>query len=830
MKLKSVWLWLTSMLLYLKYFHGARPNDCMPRSTFMSRGDSNGWRLIGFVFHYFEKISLGDCAEECLRRTNCKSLNYNAITMYCELNKESYTTMPANINSDSEFYHSLRSTWETGNLLLGFTLPTCAVNERVSEKDQKTCILAECKDPPERQFAQHTSTLREVGSVVYYSCLPQYGSLGNVISTCKPDGSWSNNSFECWRNCTHPPVVNHGTTKPLWALKTQFLSYVCDANYEAVGDPRVFCQYNGSWTEMNFVCLRICENPPLIPNSSPNVSRTLDGRAVSYTCHVDYVGFGNTDVFCQPDGTWSNSTYVCVRECKNPPIVPNSTPSATKVLHGNLTVYSCNVKYVSWPLGTSTEARCESDGRWTFLANFLCKIECTDPPSLAFGTTNQSSALEGSSVIYVCDTGFDSVAAINSLCNADGNWTTPSGPCLGVCRNPPLVPNSSPNASRTLDGSAVSYTCYANFVGIGINEVSCKPDGTWSKSIYVCKRKCTNPPSLTFGTANNSYALEGMSVTYMCRTGYNSTAAITSTCKADGSWTVPSSPCIRECTNPPSLTFGTANNNYALKGMIVTYTCQTGYNSTAAITSTCNADGSWTVPSLPCVRECTNPPLVTNGTANTSYGLEGSSVAYVCDDGYDSVGAIMSTCTASGKWTTPSSSCIRECTNSPSVTNGTANTSSALEGSSVAYVCDDGYDSDAAIMSTCTESGDWTPPSSSCLIECTNPPLVTNGTANTSSALEGSSVAYVCDDGYDSDATIMSTCTASGDWTPPSPSCLRECTNPPSPFGNATPKATSALAGQAIVYMCNDGLSSVNVTELMCLEDGSWSEANFLCE
>ncbi|KAK3578561.1 hypothetical protein CHS0354_025276 [Potamilus streckersoni] len=171
--------------------------------------------------------------------------------------------------------------------------------------------------------------------------------------------------------------------------------------------------------------------------------------------------------------------------------------------------------------------------------------------------------------------------------------------------------------------------------------------------------ECTDPPSLTFGTTNESSALEGSSVNYVCDNGFDSVAAITSTCNADGKWTTPSSSCLRECVNPPSLTLGTANESSALEGSSVIYMCDNGYDSVADITSTCNADGNWTAPSSHCLRECTDPPSLTFGTTNESSALEGSSVNYVCDNGFDSVAAITSTCNADGKWTTPSSPCLR---------------------------------------------------------------------------------------------------------------------------------------------------------------------------
>ncbi|KAK3578558.1 hypothetical protein CHS0354_025273 [Potamilus streckersoni] len=362
------------------------------------------------------------------------------------------------------------------------------------------------------------------------------------------------------------------------------------------------------------------------------------------------------------------------------------------------------------------EASCESDGKWTLLANFSCIRECTNPPSLTFGRANEVSALEGSSVTYTCDAGYNSIADIKSMCTAMGNWTAPS---------------------------------------------------------QLCLRECTNPPSLTFGRANEVSALEGSSVTYTCDAGYNSIADIKSMCTAMGNWTAPSQLCLKECTNPPSLTFGRANEVSVLEGSSVTYTCDAGYNSIADIKSMCTAMGNWTAPSQLCLRECTNPPSLTFGRANEVSALEGSSVTYTCDAGYNSIADIKSMCTAMGNWTAPSQLCLRECTNPPSLTFGRANEASALEGSSVTYTCDAGYNSIADIKSMCTAMGNWTAPSQLCLRECVNPPSLTLGTANESSALEGSSVIYMCDNGYNSVADITSTCNADGNWTAPSSHCLR---------------------------------------------------------
>ncbi|XP_071126899.1 uncharacterized protein [Mytilus edulis] len=51
--------------------------------------DKTGARLNGYTYITFSNIGPNACYNECIRRTKCRSFNYNSITRRCDINKMS---------------------------------------------------------------------------------------------------------------------------------------------------------------------------------------------------------------------------------------------------------------------------------------------------------------------------------------------------------------------------------------------------------------------------------------------------------------------------------------------------------------------------------------------------------------------------------------------------------------------------------------------------------------------------------------------------------------------------------------------------------------------
>ncbi|VDI21936.1 Hypothetical predicted protein, partial [Mytilus galloprovincialis] len=51
--------------------------------------DKTGARLKGYTYITFSNIGPNACYNECIRRTKCRSFNYNSITRRCDINKMS---------------------------------------------------------------------------------------------------------------------------------------------------------------------------------------------------------------------------------------------------------------------------------------------------------------------------------------------------------------------------------------------------------------------------------------------------------------------------------------------------------------------------------------------------------------------------------------------------------------------------------------------------------------------------------------------------------------------------------------------------------------------
>jgi hypothetical protein len=70
------------------------------------------------VFRKFASVSILQCVSECLRRSNCLSINYNRNYLSCDLNEGNSTTHSANIEARSGYAHSDIATWSKVRVIL----------------------------------------------------------------------------------------------------------------------------------------------------------------------------------------------------------------------------------------------------------------------------------------------------------------------------------------------------------------------------------------------------------------------------------------------------------------------------------------------------------------------------------------------------------------------------------------------------------------------------------------------------------------------------------------------------------------------------------------
>ncbi|XP_033098555.1 CUB and sushi domain-containing protein 3-like [Anneissia japonica] len=329
----------------------------------------------------------------------------------------------------------------------------------------------------------------------------------------------------------------------------------------------------------------------------------------------------------------------------------------------------------------------------------------------------QGYFIVGDIITYICSVGYEPVSGFSvgdAECRGDQIWAANLPVCEGVsCGNPGTPNQGELIGEKFFYPYSVSYICQPGYTIVGSTFRTCQPDKTWSGTLPSCSpNDCGNLDNIENGMTSYTGTTFGMNTTYTCNIGYNINGVMIRTCEATGLWSGSPPTCeVVSCGDPGSIINGIrmgANETY---GSTVTYVCNTGYNLVGAASVTCQSDGTWSQSAPVCqVINCGDPGTPTNGGKNGSDETYGSTVTYVCDNGYNLIGTAMVTCQSNGTWSNSTPTCqIVDCMHPGNPLNVTVDVSETTYGAIVTYSCLPGYSiSSGNNWRTCGADGSWT--------------------------------------------------------------------------------------------------------------------------
>ncbi|CAK8686681.1 unnamed protein product [Clavelina lepadiformis] len=240
-------------------------------------------------------------------------------------------------------------------------------------------------------------------------------------------------------------------------------------------------------------------------------------------------------------------------------------------------------------------------------------------------------------------------------------------------------------------------------------------------------------------------------------------------------------------------------------------------------------------------QDCNNPPSVANASIFPTSTREGSQARYFCDPGYYTSDVTLIQCIR-GEWISleeqPSSlvsqyelifpTCIEPtdgCGSPPLLINSiiepngdrksawsirTAQIQKYDIDDKIIYSCIGGYylNAPAGAVSTCLVRNRWSLNESAsnfpiCVPDCGNPPQATNATIRVFSTIEGSVAHYICNEGLSTNDVTTSTCRRNGNVVSWDLVQLPRCTNPENGCGNP-PMINNAYAMRIHPYKEGD--------------------------
>jgi hypothetical protein len=463
---------------------------------------------------------------------------------------------------EAETVYFCDSGFERNGLLRRECLPTgnWSGQDTVCDPRPGTVSCGRLNDPDQGTVAHETTT---PGSVATYSCTLGYVLVGGARERrCQDNGTWDGTEPTCdVIDCG--PLSDPVNGMVLVSLDTTLgatARYDCIPGYKLTGlsgDVR-FCTVTGEWSETDPTCERV-DCGPLSPPVNGVVDQSRGTRFTDetlYTCLEGYVLTPSDSQIriCTETGQWSGSDPTCdlsesTVDCGPPPLPPNAVVTLLNSSTGLLALaeYSCRPGFL---LEGDSFTQCQSNALWSGTLPTCARRQCPPLEAPENGRIFVEGLSVGSSVTYLCNSGYTRVGLLRRVCQNNGEWTGDDTRCLRMedVTCPPLTPPTngliSGGEGEQPVGSTASYSCDEGYSLEGSQQRTCRSDGLWSGMEPTCERiQCPDPGVPEDGRRLGDNFEIGESVLFLCSDGFEPDGMSTLICLANGTWSNPTPTC-----------------------------------------------------------------------------------------------------------------------------------------------------------------------------------------------------------------------------------------------------------------------------------------------
>uniref|UniRef100_H2Z7B4 Sushi domain-containing protein n=1 Tax=Ciona savignyi TaxID=51511 RepID=H2Z7B4_CIOSA len=730
------------------------------------------------------------------------------------------------------------------------------------------------------QFTPRTGPY-QLRAVVTHTCNDGYRMQGAADITCQESGRWAPSQPRCVViECPLPSAPQNGVISPATRTKwlvDQSVRYSCEAGYDLVGTEFATCMRDRRWSSPLPLHVKVhCASDKhfiLCIQINLNCSSSIVvGVSVVYQCNTGYRMVGSASATCLNTGLWSEVPPACTaNECLIPTTPVNgfiSSQRRPRYIATNTITYGCDDGYSMDGGATIT---CQPNSSWSNDPPVCEEITCDELPSLdngSFFPELQRPYDVNSVVRYRCDNGYQLSGGpvirgyeidgqANLVCLSTGTWSHPEPECIGKLITCP-TPSSqfaqivSPQDTYVV-GDVVQYMCDVGFTLMGSERITCTESGQYSDFPPTCTEiTCRVLLPIAHGSfaprRTSPYPVTS-SVTYSCVDGFQLDGEAELICQPDGTWSADRPQCqVIQCTDPVQIDNGRIVFTFAgtigfIRGSVVRYRCNHGFEMEGANELTCSETGQWSSEFPTCNEIRCGDPIVPRHASilspQSTYEF-GDQVEYQCDDGYNLQGSNTITCLSTGRYSDFPPVCTAVRCLQPNIpTNGRLTDRIIFThyevGSSVAFECRPGYEIVGVRSITCEDSGQWSDTEPTCrVITCEDRTAPSQGTISTTSTKPftlGNTVSYTCNNGYQLSGSNTAECQQNGRWSAPPPACreikCRDIRRPQS--GSYESSASSNIVGAVVTFECISGYSLVGESSITCLDTALWSNSEPTC-
>ncbi|XP_024115115.1 beta-2-glycoprotein 1 [Oryzias melastigma] len=228
------------------------------------------------------------------------------------------------------------------------------------------------------------------------------------------------------------------------------------------------------------------------------------------------------------------------------------------------------------------------------------------------------------------------------------------------------------------------------------------------------------------------------------------------------------------------------NQTHFSPGVPITLSCKQGYTPVSGPRRiVCTVDGTWTNTRYMCIpKRCPYPDPPAHGELYYEDTVYLSTINYTCDEGYTLNGSSTAVCQANATWSTPAPECKAvSCGLAPIPQFGliiydkTVRGGKTYFGTGGTYRCLPPYALFGNPRAECTISGTWTRTPECRVVTCPPPDNIEKGYMSNEDRRDFDfmeTVKYGCNDNYALDGNMEIVCQQDGNWSE-MPSCKASC-------------------------------------------------------
>ncbi|XP_026879255.2 CUB and sushi domain-containing protein 1 [Electrophorus electricus] len=589
------------------------------------------------------------------------------------------------------------------------------------------------------------------------------------------------------------------------------------------------------------------------PKNGGIINRTRDrpGSKIQYYCNSGYRLVGQRNATCRlhPNGLyqWDAPALLCQAiSCGVPDNLGNGSFHGLQYTVGSRVQYQCDEGYQA-ESATLLTAVCLEDGTWSNMAHppRCLPVQCPDIESMlsehmVWHPISGSPNELGAQIMLSCAPGYymGGRRIIRCLANATWGGLEEKSTCKIIsCGELPSPPNGKKMGTLTTFGATAIFMCNTGYTLVGSHVRECQANGLWSGVETKCLAgHCDSPDPIPNGHISGDGSSYRDTVVYQCNLGFRLIGTSVRICQQDHRWSGQAPVCVPiTCGHPGNPANGRTNGNEFNLNDVVNFTCSEGYLLRGTPRAQCRMNGQWSNPLPMCsVVNCSDPGFVENAVRHSpqrypesfSYG---HTVMYHCKRGFYLLGSPVLTCQPNGLWDRSLPKCLPISCGDPgtppfAMLSGRKFTNGAV----VHYLCGQSRVLLGNGTRQCQEDGHWSgsPPycSGGNLGFCGDPGVPPHGSRLGEEFRLRSLLRFTCEAGYMLVGSSERTCLQNGSWSGTQPVCEAvSCGNPGTPAFARIIFSDGMLFSNSVTYACWEGYKTSGLTTRHCTTNGTWT-------